>query len=298
MMSDRFQYGGQAVIEGVMMRGRRSLAVAVRRPDKEIIVDTRPVGGLSRKYPFLRFLLVRGVVMLIESLAVGMQALMYSANQVFEDEEEQLSPVELAGTLALALGLFVVLFILVPNLFATWLQGVLEGRVVLANLAEGILRVIIFLLYVAGISRIKDIQRVFEYHGAEHKVIHTYEHGRQLTVENARSFSTLHPRCGTNFLLIVMVVSVLMFTVLGKQTLLMRVLSRIILLPVVAGVSYEIMKMASHPKLSKYIGWMSYPGMLLQKLTTKEPDDSQLEVAIRALNTVLASDNENVVAVR
>ena len=223
---------------------------------------------------------------------------MYSANQVFEDEEEELSPLELAGTLVLALGLFVVLFIVAPNLFATWLQGALAGRVVLANLAEGILRILIFLLYVLGISRIKDIQRVFEYHGAEHKVIHTYEHGSDLTVENARTFSTLHPRCGTNFLLIVMIVSVLVFSALGKQTLLMRIVSRIVLLPVVAGVSYEVMKVAAHPRLSKYIGWMSYPGLMLQKLTTREPDDSQLEVAIRALNTVLASDTEKVVAVR
>ncbi|NLH13175.1 MAG: DUF1385 domain-containing protein [Firmicutes bacterium] len=296
-MSDRFQYGGQAVIEGVMMRGRRSLAIAVRRPDKEIVVDTRPMGSLSRRYRLLRLPLIRGVVMLIESLVVGMQALMYSANQVFEDEEE-LSPLELAGTLVLALGLFVVLFIVAPNLFATWLQGALAGRVVLANLAEGILRILIFLLYVLGISRIKDIQRVFEYHGAEHKVIHTYEHGSDLTVENARTFSTLHPRCGTNFLLIVMIVSVLVFSALGKQTLLMRIVSRIVLLPVVAGVSYEVMKVAAHPRLSKYIGWMSYPGLMLQKLTTREPDDSQLEVAIRALNTVLASDTEKVVAVR
>ena len=296
-MSDRFQYGGQAIIEGVMMRGRRSLAIAVRRPDKEIVVDTRPMGSLSRRYRLLRLPLIRGVVMLIESLVVGMQALMYSANQVFEDEEE-LSPLELAGTLVLALGLFVVLFIVAPNLFATWLQGALAGRVVLANLAEGILRILIFLLYVLGISRIKDIQRVFEYHGAEHKVIHTYEHGSDLTVENARTFSTLHPRCGTNFLLIVMIVSVLVFSALGKQTLLMRIVSRIVLLPVVAGVSYEVMKVAAHPRLSKYIGWMSYPGLMLQKLTTREPDDSQLEVAIRALNTVLASDTEKVVAVR
>lgn len=148
-MSDRFQYGGQAVIEGVMMRGRRSLAIAVRRPDKEIVVDTRPMGSLSRRYRLLRLPLIRGVVMLIESLVVGMQALMYSANQVFEDEEE-LSPLELAGTLVLALGLFVVLFIVAPNLFATWLQGALAGRVVLANLAEGILRILIFLLYVPG----------------------------------------------------------------------------------------------------------------------------------------------------
>lgn len=297
-MSNRFQYGGQAVIEGVMMRGRRSLAIAVRKPDREIVVDTRPVGALSRRVGFLRFPLVRGVVMLVESLVIGMQALMFSANQVVDDEEEELSPVELGGTLVIALGLFIALFIVLPNLVASWLQGVFVGRVILANLAEGILRVGIFLLYVAGISKIKDIQRVFEYHGAEHKVIHTYEDDLELTVDNARRYSKLHPRCGTNFLLIVMVISVAIFTLLGEQTLLMRIASRVLLLPLVAGVSYEVMKIAAHPRFSRYVGWLSYPGMMLQKLTTREPDDSQLEVAIRALNTVLSSDTENVVSVR
>lgn len=297
-MSNRFQYGGQAVIEGVMMRGRRSLAIAVRRPDHEIAVDTKPVGGLSRKVRFLRWPMVRGVVMLVESLIIGMQALMYSANQAIDDGEEELSPIELGGTLVIAIGLFIALFIVLPNLVASWLQNVLVGRVVLANLAEGLIRVGIFLLYVAGISKMKDIQRVFEYHGAEHKVIHTYEHDLELTVDNAKRYSTLHPRCGTNFLLIVMIVSIAIFTLLGKQTLLMRIASRVLLLPLVAGVSYEVMKIAAHPRFSRYVGWMSYPGMMLQKLTTREPDDSQIEVAIKALSTVLASDRENVVPVR
>lgn len=297
-MSDRFQYGGQAVIEGVMMRGRSSLAIAVRRPDAEIVVDSRPIGSISHRHRLLRLPLIRGVVMLIESLVVGMQALMYSANQALGDEKEQLSAAELASTLAVALGLFVVLFIVVPNLFASWLQHFFQGKVVLANLVEGVTRVAIFLLYVVGISKIKDIQRVFEYHGAEHKVIHAYEHGHELTVESARSFSTLHPRCGTNFLLIVMIISVLMFTLLGEQSLLMRIASRVLLLPAVAGVSYEIMKMAASPRFSKYIGWMSYPGMMLQKLTTREPDDSQLEVAIRALSAVLTRDAGSITALR
>jgi uncharacterized protein YqhQ len=296
MMNNRFQYGGQAVIEGVMMRGRRSLAIAVRKPGSQIVVDVRPVGGLSRRFRLLRLPFVRGVVMLIESLVIGMQALMYSANQVV-DEEEEFSPLELAGTLALALGLFVLLFIVLPNLAAHWLQRLTEGRVLLSNAVEGALRVLIFLAYIFGISRLKDIQRVFEYHGAEHKVIHAHENSRTLTVENSREYSPLHPRCGTNFLLIVMVVSVLIFSALGKQTLLMRICSRVLLLPLVAGGSYEVMKAAAHPKLSRYIGWMSYPGLVLQKLTTREPDDDQLEVAVRALTAVLDSDNANLTPV-
>ena len=235
--------------------------------------------------------------MLIESLVIGMQALMFSANQIVDEEEEEFSPLELAGTLALAVGLFVLLFIVLPNLVAVWLQGLTEGRVLLANLVEGVLRVLIFLGYIVAISRLKDIQRVFEYHGAEHKVIHAHENRRELTVENSREYSPLHPRCGTNFLLIVMVTSVLIFSTLGRQTLLLRVGSRILLLPLVAGVSYEVMKAAAHPKLSRYIGWLSYPGLILQKLTTREPDDSQLEVAVRALSAVLDRDNENLTPV-
>lgn len=295
-MNNRFQYGGQAVIEGVMMRGRRSLAIAVRRPSSQIVVDIRPVGGLSRRFRLLRLPFLRGVVMLIESLVIGMQALMYSANQVV-DEEEEFSPLELAGTLALAFGLFVLLFIVLPNLVAHWFQRLTEARVVLSNLVEGVLRVVIFLAYIVGISRLKDIQRVFEYHGAEHKVIHAHENNREITVENSREYSPLHPRCGTNFLLIVMVISVLIFSALGKQTLLMRICTRVLLLPLVAGVSYEVMKAAANPKLSRYIGWLSYPGLMLQKLTTREPDDDQLEVAVRALTAVLHSDNENLTPV-
>lgn len=290
MMNNRFQYGGQAVIEGVMMRGRRSLAIAVRRPSSQIVVDVRPVGGLSRRFRLLRLPFVRGVVMLVESLVIGMQALMYSANQVV-DEEEEFSPLELAGTLALAFGLFVLLFIVLPNLAAVWFQRLTGTRVVLSNLVEGVLRVLIFLAYIVGISRLRDIQRVFEYHGAEHKVIHAYESCGRPDARRAVGFSTRHPRCGTGFLLIVMVIAVFVFAIVGKPSLPWLVLSRIVGIPLIIGVSYEIgiKWLGKHPDgfIARFLLW---PGLQLQRLTTREPTPDQLEVAAAALEETMRMD--------
>ncbi|MGI6604876.1 MAG: DUF1385 domain-containing protein [bacterium] len=275
--------GGQAVIEGVMMRGRRFVATAVRREDGEIVVQVVEPSSLARKLPFLRWPFLRGAVALIESLVVGLQALAFSASQ-FGPGDEQLTTRELVLTLVVALGLGVGLFILLPTVLMRWFS-VAQSPLVL-NLGEGVLRMTIFILYILSITRLKDIRRLFEYHGAEHKVVHAYEKGLELSAAAVRPFSTLHPRCGTSFLLYVMVVSIVLFSFLGWPNLWQRLLSRLLLLPVVAGISYELLRLAGRSK-SPLVQALSWPGLGLQKLTTREPDDAQLEVAMRALEEVV-----------
>lgn len=275
--------GGQAVIEGVMMRGPELVATAVREPSGEISVKAEPVSSIAQRYPILKQPMLRGVVALGESLILGLKSLSYSAQKAGE-EEEALSDREIVLTMLLSLGLAVLLFIVIPTAAAKYLHEVLADPLWL-NLAEGALRMAIFLLYIYGISRLKDIQRVFQYHGAEHKTIHAYEAGVLLTVENVQRYSTLHPRCGTAFLLIVMVVSIVMFAFLGWPDLWTRIASRIVLLPVVAGISYEIIRFAGRSG-NRIVQIAILPGLWLQKLTTRQPDDSQVEVAIQALEAV------------
>ena len=290
--------GGQAVIEGVMMRGPESVAIAVRKQDGSIAVDKRPVGFLARKHPFLRFYVIRGVAAFCESLVLGMKALRYSA-ELFSLQEEKpktsesrfeqwltkgnrLQDITMILSMLFAICFTVVLFILIPN----FLAGLsFPNDRVRYNLLEGILRVAVFLGYIVLVSKLKDIQRVFEYHGAEHKVIHCYEHGEDLTIENARKYSTLHPRCGTSFLLIVMVVSIIIFSCYWSESLLFNSMYRILTLPLVAGLSYELIKVAGRSK-NKVVQLLNLPGLWLQKLTTRQPNEDQLEVAITALKNV------------
>ena len=275
-MNKKPNVGGQAVIEGVMMRGKTHVAVAVRQPDGEISVDVRPVNSISDRYPILKKPFLRGVVSLVESLVMGMKALAYSA-QVSGDEDEKLDSKEMALTIAVSAGLAILLFIVIPTWSMRFLTGITQDHMAL-NLAEGVLRMAIFLAYIAAISSMNDIQRVFQYHGAEHKTIYTYEAGLPLKVENVRPFSTLHPRCGTNFLMIVMLISMFIFTFLGWPSLLERIASRIILMPVIAGVSYELIRYAGAHTDNPLVRIAITPGLLLQKLTTRQPDDSQIEV--------------------
>lgn len=276
--------GGQAVIEGVMMRGPEFIATAVREPSGNIIVQKERLTSITDRYPILKKPMIRGVVALAESLIYGMKALSFSAQAAGEEEEETLSNKEIAVTMLFSLGLAIVLFVIIPTYAAKYIHSaVTDAR--LLNTFEGILRLVIFFLYVWGISLMKDIQRVFQYHGAEHKTIHAYEAGEELTVENIRKYSCLHPRCGTNFLLIVMVVSIVMFAFLGWPDLWLRILSRIVLLPVVAGIAYEIIRFAGRSK-AKWVACAITPGLWLQKLTTREPSDDQIEVAIAALQAV------------
>ena len=282
--------GGQAVIEGVMMRGQQRLAVAVRKPDGEIAVDVKPVNSLRDRYPILKKPLLRGVITLFESLADGMRALTYSAQMSGEDEEE-LSDKEMVVTIATSVALAIGLFVVVPTWSMRFLHNLTENAMLL-NLAEGVLRMLIFLGYISAISAMEDIQRVFQYHGAEHKTIYTYEAGLPLVVENARSRGRLHPRCGTNFLMIVMLISMFIFAFLGWPNLLERILSRVLLMPVIAGVSYELIRFAGAHDDNPLVHAAIMPGLLLQKLTTREPDDSQLEVAIASLKAVLPEEDE------
>ncbi|ODA42643.1 DUF1385 domain-containing protein [Desulfosporosinus sp. BG] len=287
------QYGGQAVIEGVMMRGPRESAIAVRLPDGKIEVTHLALNSWSNK-PVLKLPLIRGFVALVDSLIVGTRALTFSANRSMgeeDGEEEELGFWELALTIGFAFGLGLLLFVGLPTGVAHLLQGKVTG-VVWQNLLEGAIRLVVFFLYILGISRLKDIQRVFQYHGAEHKAIFTYEAKAELTVENARPFPRLHPRCGTSFLLIVVVVSIFVFAFVGLHPLWWRLLSRMLLMPFVAGAAYEILKFSSRHLESPWLRWLIVPGLLLQKLTTREPDDAQLEVALAALKGVLDSGQE------
>lgn len=287
-----FQYGGQAVIEGVMMRGPDSRAVAVRKPDQNIVVDEKDVRSITKRVRFLGWPMVRGVVMLIESLVLGIEALTYSAGQA-TGEEEELTPVQIFITIAVALGLAILLFAVLPTAAAHLLNKLAPGSLV-QNLIEGFFRIAIFLAYVLAIGRMADIQRVFQYHGAEHKVINAFEAGEELRPDRVQKYSTLHPRCGTSFLLIVMVISILVFSLLGQQVLWWRILSRILLLPVVAGISYEALKLSGKYAAVPLCRWLIAPGLWLQKLTTGSPDDGQVEVAIAAFGAVLREENHHV----
>ena len=290
-MSKPVQYGGQALIEGVMMRGPKEIAIAVRLPDGEIEVTKQEIKPWST-HPFWKLPLVRGFAALVDSLVIGTKALMFSANRAAGEEDgEELSFWEMALTVVLALGFGLVLFVGLPTGTAHLLKAKVPG-VVLQNLLEGAIRLVVFFAYITIISRMKDIQRVFQYHGAEHKAIYTHEAGLELSVENARPFTTLHPRCGTSFLLIVVVVSIFVFAFLGLNPLWWRILSRIVLMPLVAGVDYEILKFSAKHLDSPYWRWLIGPGLLLQKLTTREPDDQQMEVALAALRGVLESGQE------
>ncbi len=285
-----FSYGGQAVIEGVMMRGRNYLAVAVRKNDGEIVIKKDPVGSITKKLPFLKWPFLRGVVALCESFSIGLKALLFSADQFLEEEEEsKLSAWESTLMIGSALVMTVLLFIVLPLLGRMLLSKILPD-LFWGNLFESLLRFIILIVYIMSVSFLKDIQRVFAYHGAEHKVINTFEAKKELNVANSKGYTTFHPRCGTSFLLYVVVVSAVVFSFLRYDSILMRLASRILLLPVVAGISYEIIKFTGKHREFFLWRWLALPGVWLQRLTTREPDDSQLEVAISALVAVLEED--------
>lgn len=292
MKNDNCNYGGQAIIEGVMMRSPSKYAIAVRKPDKEIILKTGKLRSLSNRIKFLKWPIFRGIINLIESLTLGLKALTYSAEQA-TGEEDKINNVEMFFTILIAFVLFILIFIALPTTIARYLDKYLSSLIVY-NLFEGILRIGIFIFYLYFISKIKDIKRVFEYHGAEHKVIYTYEAGEELNVDNVKKYSTLHPRCGTSFIFIVLIISILVFSLLGKQTLLLRITYRVIIIPLIAGLSYEILKLSAKNMDKIFIKWVVMPGLWFQKLTTKEPDEAQIEVAIKALKGVLPEQDQNI----
>lgn len=275
--------GGQAVIEGVMMRGFGKVATAVREPDGNINVTVQPVRSIAERFPVLKLPILRGAVSLFESLMLGMKSLSLSA-KISGDEDEELTDRELILTAAAAIALACGLFFALPTFAAKFFRAFTDDPFAL-NLAEGLVRLIIFLAYLLAISQMKDVRRVFQYHGAEHKTIFCYESDLPLTVENAKKFPRLHPRCGTSFLLIVMLVSIFVFALTGWPELWVRILSRIILLPIIAGVSYELIRFSARSK-NFLVKAATMPGLWLQYLTTREPADEMLEVAIKSLQAV------------
>lgn len=298
--------GGQAVLEGVMMRGVSTWAVAVRKalPEElsekgvdpelgahgEIAVISFPLTSVLKKHRLLRLPIVRGVVALGESLVIGFKALGISANAQLPDDEDEISGGMWAFTVLLAVALAVGLFFVVPVGLTSLIKDQLDSSF-LFWLVEGIVRTAIFLGYLLLLSRLRDLRRVFEYHGAEHKTISCYEAGLDLTPENAQRFSRLHPRCGTSFLLIVMIVAIFVFAPIGLPAWYWLVLTRIIGVPLIAGISFEIIKFAGRNRRRRWVRTVMFPGLQLQKLTTREPDYEQLAVAIAAMEAVLAVEN-------
>jgi uncharacterized protein YqhQ len=279
--------GGQAVIEGVMMRSPHFWAVAVTNPNGEIVLQDNKVNSLSNKYKIFRRPLFRGVVALIENLIIGFKALNFSASVSSgeEGEEEKLSGFQIALSFSMAFVLVVALFMALPFFAAKFTRAFIQNRF-LFTFIEGFIRIGVFVGYVYLISLFKDIRRVFEYHGAEHKVVNSFENGEALSVANASKYSTIHLRCGTNFVVIVFVIAVLVFSFLPTSSFYLRVVGKILLAPIIAGLAYEIIKVASKTK-SKFIKGLVKPGLLLQKVTTREPDENQLKVALAALKRVL-----------
>ena len=296
----RTSIGGQALIEGVMMRGPKKQAIVVRT-ENGLVTKVEDIKVLKEKYPIVGWPLVRGAVNFIASMANGVRAITYSAQFMPEDQQEQPSKLDLwiekrfggekAEKMIVSLAVFigvamsVGLFILLPTLLAGFFDSLIQNAIA-RNLMEGVVRIVIFLIYLWLTTKMKEIQRVWSYHGAEHKAIFTYEKGLDLTVENARSQPRLHPRCGTSFLFIVMIVSILVFSLATWSNVWVRMALRLLLLPVVVGISYELLKMAGryHNLFTRII---SAPGKALQKLTTREPDDSMLEVALESLKLVI-----------
>lgn len=284
--------GGQAVIEGVMMRNGNDYAVAVRKPDQTIEVKKDQYIGLNARWHTKKIPIIRGGLSFIDSLVLGMSTLTYSAS-FFEDEEEaekakekdsKSDAVFMGLTVALSVVIAVVLFMLTPFFISSLFGKVIKSPMALAVI-EGLLRITIFFIYIVAISQMKDIQRVFMYHGAEHKTINCIEHGAELTPENAAKYSRLHKRCGTSFLLIVMVVSIICFMFIRVDNMALKIVLRVILVPVIAGVSYEIIQWAGRSE-SCLVNIVSKPGLMLQKLTTREPDLEMLEVAIASIEAI------------
>lgn len=289
-MAKPFYHGGQAIIEGVMMRGRENIAIAVRRPDGKLAVETQPLASLYksrlRQTPF-----VRGIIILIEALVLGTQALFRSAQIASAEEEEKISSGLLWGAVALGIGFAVALFFLAPLLLTRYFIDPYITSALVSNLIEGTLRIVIFVVYLKLIGLMPDIKTTFAYHGAEHKVVNAYEAGIPLDVENVKSYSTAHARCGTSFLLAVLVIAIIVFALLGRPPMWISILSRIILIPVIAALGYEAVRLGTTHINNILVRAFLAPGLALQGLTTREPDDEQMEAAISALQKVIEVDD-------
>jgi hypothetical protein len=287
-MAKRFYYGGQAVIDGVMMRGRKAMVTAVRRPGGGLAMDTQPLAGIYSGW-VRRTPLIRGIIILIEALVLGIKSLLYSANVSLEEEEAEISGWLVWLLVAVSLGSAVALFFMAP-LFLTKLLAPHITSSLVFNLIEGVIRVAIFIAYLKLISLVPDIKRVFAYHGAEHKAVNAYEDGALLEIEATRKYNTAHVRCGTSFLFVVLIIAIIVFALVGRPSLWLMVLSRIVLIPVIAALGYEVIYLGNKYIDNGIVRAILAPGLWLQSLTTREPDDSQLEVALSALRRVVELD--------
>lgn len=296
--------GGQAVMEGVMMRAPHSYCVAVRKGNGQIVADEAPIARLSEKYPLLKYPILRGIGTLGQAMGLGMRALKFSADAAMEEENAKLPPEKQKEAkplpqwavylnVGISLAFFLFLYKFVPLYLATYLgrfYPALQGHVAL-GVVDGIIRIAIFLVFLFGISRARDIRRVFEYHGAEHKVVFNFESGKPVTVENAQRFVTFHPRCGTSFLLVVMVISMAIYILIPFDGFLAKFLTRIALLPLITGLSYELIRFAAR-RQGSFLAMLTAPGLWLQRITTKPPSNEQTEVAIQALNQAMALETK------
>jgi uncharacterized protein YqhQ len=284
----KFNYGGQAVIEGVMIRGRKSLVTAIRRPGGDIVTQVKDLPALTtgrlRRIP-----LVRGVVVLIEAMVLGIQSLLYSANIAVEEEVEEIPTKALWIMVGTGVVLMVALFVLAPLFLTNWLKTYLPNSLAF-NGVEGAIRLVIFIAYLKVISLMPDIKRVFTYHGAEHKTVNAYEAGVPMEVNAIRSYSTAHVRCGTSFLFLVLIIAIIVFAFVGRQALWLMVVSRILLIPVIMGLGYEVIYFGARHTKNWLVKIILAPGLFLQALTTGEPDDKQMEVAIAAMNKAVEID--------
>lgn len=288
-----FNYGGQAVMEGIMMRGRRWAIVAVRAPSSEIVVHSEPLPRALYDSWFIKVPFIRGIGMLWDTLVLGMKALMYSANIALQEEngkaEAEFSKPMMWVTAAVAIVLSIAIFFVGPLLLIGLVDRYIESSFV-SNLIEGVIRLLVFLVYIWGIGLMPDIKRVFAYHGAEHKCINAHEAGLPLEARSAVPFTTSHPRCGTSFLLVVMAISIVVFAFLGRPPMALRMISRVVLVPVIAGIAYEFLKFTAAHYSNQIVQWLAAPGLTLQRLTTREPDEGMLEVGMAALREAIRLD--------
>jgi uncharacterized protein YqhQ len=283
-------YGGQAVVEGVMMRGADHWAVAVRKPAGDIYVESHDIDSVAKRHPSFAKPFLRGIIVLGQSLAIGTRALLIATNQSME-EEEQLTSRQVGLALALAMIVFVAIFVLGPTVLFAWIQHHVGGSI-LINVLEGVFRVALFVAYLWLIGRTKDIHRVFEYHGAEHKTIAAFEHGDPLDPEHVDQYSTVHVRCGTNFLIIVMIITIFVFTLFGTPGIWWRIGSRVVAIPLIAGIAYEALRLGARFQTSTGMRMLMAPGLWLQRITTQPPDRAQIEVAIASFDEVLRREAE------
>jgi len=278
--------GGQALLEGVMMRHGNKIAAAVRRPDKQIVIQERDYIPLSKRYKVLGWMFIRGTISLFEMMIVGIKCLMFSAEVALSEEERKPKSWEFTLSFIISFAIAIFFFVVVPAFFFTKIKD-LVPNLILLNILEGCVRLGMFLGFLGSTLIMEDMRRVYMYHGAEHKTVFAWENGQELTVENIKEFSTRHPRCGTSFILFVMIVSILVFSLLGRPDFLHRIIYKILLLPVVAGISYEAIRFTGKHSQWKWVQLLSWPGLTLQRITTREPSDDQIEVAIAAMKKVI-----------